>query len=219
LSNSSHAARKGRETLGADAGICTWSVPGPHRNFDSHSEPRLYTRTAEAIQRTLPRGCLSGLARKTDGTFRHRPKEKDSNCRRVHAMDAPEEDQEVKLQRASQDLLADLQQSLDPFLWKTTASGKRKIRRMVRVRETDRLVALVCLPISFALVGVDSSILVRAIPRESTTTRSPSSKPRSASRRCLPRLPYIEAFKQTTNIRPAANDQLKVNMQAYVYVL
>jgi hypothetical protein len=58
-------------------------------------------------------------------------------------MDAPEDDQDVKLQRASHELLADLQASLDPFLWKSTRSGKRKIRRRVRVRETDRLVALV----------------------------------------------------------------------------
>ncbi|KAG0649301.1 Tubulin-folding cofactor D [Hyphodiscus hymeniophilus] len=57
-------------------------------------------------------------------------------------MDAPEDDQDVKLQRASHELLADLGASLNPFLWKRTQSGRRKIRRRVRVREADRLVAL-----------------------------------------------------------------------------
>ena len=61
-------------------------------------------------------------------------------------MDAPEDDQDVKLQRASHELLADLQTSLDPFLWKLTPLGKKRIRRRVRVRETDRLVALVFFP-------------------------------------------------------------------------
>jgi hypothetical protein len=61
-------------------------------------------------------------------------------------MDAPEDDQDVKLQRASHELLADLQTSLDLFLWKITPLGKRRIRRRVRVRETDRLVALVLSP-------------------------------------------------------------------------
>ncbi|RFU24945.1 hypothetical protein B7463_g11392, partial [Scytalidium lignicola] len=57
-------------------------------------------------------------------------------------MDAAEEEQDVKLQRASADLIADFQNSLQPFLWKTTADGKLHIRRRVRSRETDRLVAL-----------------------------------------------------------------------------
>jgi hypothetical protein len=59
-------------------------------------------------------------------------------------MDVVEEDQDVQLQRASSDLLADFESSLQPFLWKTLENGKLKIRRKVRARETDRLVALVC---------------------------------------------------------------------------
>ena len=58
-------------------------------------------------------------------------------------MDAPEVEQDLKLQRTSPDLLADLQHSLEPFLWKSTRSGKKRIRRRVRTRETDRLVNLV----------------------------------------------------------------------------
>lgn len=57
-------------------------------------------------------------------------------------MDAAEDDQDVKLQRASADLLADFQNSLNPFLWKTTKSGKTRIRDRVRVRDTARLVNL-----------------------------------------------------------------------------
>lgn len=58
-------------------------------------------------------------------------------------MDAAEEEQDIKLQRASAELIADFHRSLQPFLWKTTADGKLHIRRRVRSRETDRLVALV----------------------------------------------------------------------------
>lgn len=58
-------------------------------------------------------------------------------------MDVPEDDQDVQVQRASADLLADFQAALKPFLWKTTAAGNQRIRQRVRVRETDRLVALV----------------------------------------------------------------------------
>jgi hypothetical protein len=71
---------------------------------------------------------------------------KKSGLANNNSMDAPEDDQDVKLQRASDELLADLQHSLDPFLWKATPSGKRKIRRRVRVRETDRLISLVLFP-------------------------------------------------------------------------
>lgn len=58
-------------------------------------------------------------------------------------MDAAEDDQDVKLQRASADLLADFQSSLKPFLWKTTKSGKSRVRDRVRVRDTARLANLV----------------------------------------------------------------------------
>jgi hypothetical protein len=51
-------------------------------------------------------------------------------------MDIPE-DQDIQLQRASSELLVDLQTSLKPFLWRDG-----KIRRRVRAKETDRLVAL-----------------------------------------------------------------------------
>ncbi|TVY40914.1 Tubulin-specific chaperone D [Lachnellula subtilissima] len=60
----------------------------------------------------------------------------------AQGMDAPEDDRDIKLQRASADLLADLESSLKPFLWKSTSSGKAKVRRRVRVRATDRLVIL-----------------------------------------------------------------------------
>jgi hypothetical protein len=58
-------------------------------------------------------------------------------------MDAAEEEQEIRLQRVSADLLADFEQSLKPFLWRTLANGEPRIRRRVQDRETDRLVTLV----------------------------------------------------------------------------
>ncbi|KAE9364067.1 hypothetical protein N431DRAFT_390307 [Stipitochalara longipes BDJ] len=57
-------------------------------------------------------------------------------------MDAPEDEQDVKLQRKATDFITDLSKSLHPFLWKTTKSGRTAIRRRVRVRDTDRLVNL-----------------------------------------------------------------------------
>lgn len=58
-------------------------------------------------------------------------------------MDAADDDQDVKLQRASADLLEDFKSSIGPILWKTTKSGKRQIRSHVRSRDTSRLVNLV----------------------------------------------------------------------------
>jgi hypothetical protein len=58
-------------------------------------------------------------------------------------MDAPEDEQDVKLQRKAADLIADLSKSLGPFLWKATKSGRSATRRRVRIRDTDRLVNLV----------------------------------------------------------------------------
>lgn len=58
-------------------------------------------------------------------------------------MDAPEDEQDVKLQRKAADFIEDLSKSLYPFLWKKTKSGRAVTRRRVRVRDTDRLVNLV----------------------------------------------------------------------------
>jgi len=58
-------------------------------------------------------------------------------------MDVAEDDRDLQVQRASPDLLADIQSSLPPFLWRSLPSAQRKIRRRVRVKETDRIVALV----------------------------------------------------------------------------
>ncbi len=57
--------------------------------------------------------------------------------------DANDLEQDVVLQRASADLIADLETSLKPFLWKTSKSGELKIRRRVRWRDLGRLEALV----------------------------------------------------------------------------
>ena len=69
--------------------------------------------------------------------------------------DAPEDEQDVQLERSADKLLADLHSSLRPFLWKTSTSGKARVRRQVRVREADRIVSLVLSPDpSMLLVGV-----------------------------------------------------------------
>jgi tubulin-specific chaperone D len=58
-------------------------------------------------------------------------------------METAGEEQEIRLQRASADLLADLERSLRPFLWRTPANGESRIRRKVRFREIRRLLTLV----------------------------------------------------------------------------
>lgn len=58
-------------------------------------------------------------------------------------MDAPDEEQDVKLQRYSPELLADFESSLQPFLWRKLPDGGLKIRKKVRTRDTDRLIGLV----------------------------------------------------------------------------
>ena len=93
-------------------------------------------------------------------------------------MDAAEDDRDLQVQRASPELLADLQASLPPFLWRTRSlpSGQNnKIRRMVRVKETDRIVALVSPLAHFQGRARRSSELTRlliagTLSRAATTT-------------------------------------------------
>ncbi|KAG9241211.1 tubulin folding cofactor D C terminal-domain-containing protein [Calycina marina] len=61
-------------------------------------------------------------------------------------MDVPE-DADLQVQRASPDLIVDLHISLEPFLWRTDTAAPagvrtRRVRRRVRAREADRIVAL-----------------------------------------------------------------------------
>ncbi|KAK6591685.1 beta-tubulin cofactor d [Botrytis cinerea] len=55
-------------------------------------------------------------------------------------MDAADDDKDVRLQRESGELLEDFEKSLHPFLYNVTNKGQ--LRRRVRIRETDRLTAL-----------------------------------------------------------------------------
>jgi hypothetical protein len=95
-------------------------------------------------------------------------------------MDAAEVEQDVQLQRTSPELLADFQQSLKPFLWKTTKSGKTQIRRRVRTREADRLVYLVhhsLLPSPAMLTSPASLSRSKNYPNSSILTSTTSSPP------------------------------------------
>lgn len=56
-------------------------------------------------------------------------------------MDAPDEEQDVKLQQMSHDLIADFGQSLNPYLRKQDSHGGTILRSRVRVRETTRLIS------------------------------------------------------------------------------
>ena len=68
-------------------------------------------------------------------------------------MDAPEEDLDIKLQKISADLIADLDKSLGPFLrtpkqQQQQHDGKKPVRSRVRTRETERLISTVHRPLS-----------------------------------------------------------------------
>jgi hypothetical protein len=58
-------------------------------------------------------------------------------------MDVQEQEGDVQLQKASSELLADFESSLKPFIWRTLANGKIRIRPRVRASETARLLRLV----------------------------------------------------------------------------
>jgi hypothetical protein len=58
-------------------------------------------------------------------------------------MDAPEEDVDIKLQKASAELIADFDRSLGPFLRKPDGAGGTLVRWRVRSRETERLISSV----------------------------------------------------------------------------
>ncbi len=76
-------------------------------------------------------------------------------------MDAPE-DGDIKLQRASADLLTEFETRLPVFLRKPTPPAVDKqslpatspVRRTVRRGDTDRLIQLVCKPASLASKAV-----------------------------------------------------------------
>jgi hypothetical protein len=60
-------------------------------------------------------------------------------------MDAPQVERDIKLQRVSSDLLAELVDSLPGFLWRRDSSNGdlRHVRRSVKQRETARLITIV----------------------------------------------------------------------------
>jgi hypothetical protein len=58
-------------------------------------------------------------------------------------MDANEQEGDIKLQKESADLLAELNRSLPTFLWKIDDAGGRRLRSRVRVWESFRLDASV----------------------------------------------------------------------------
>ncbi len=111
-------------------------------------------------------------------------------------MDAPEEDLDIKLQKISGDLIADLDKSLGPFLrtpkqqqqQQQQHDVKKPVRSRVRTRETERLISTVHLPPfpSTSTGRVDStpkhssSTPSRNFPNSSTPT-CPSGSPLSAT--------------------------------------
>ncbi|KAL0471618.1 tubulin folding cofactor D C terminal domain-containing protein [Neurospora intermedia] len=56
-------------------------------------------------------------------------------------MDAPEDDLDIKLQKISNDLIADFDTSLIPFLRKQNGSGGTVVRSRVRSRELERIIS------------------------------------------------------------------------------
>ena len=58
-------------------------------------------------------------------------------------MDAPEDDLDIKLQKASADLISDFDKSLPPFLRRPDGAGGTVVRSRVRTHETQRLVSTV----------------------------------------------------------------------------
>ncbi|KAK3491844.1 tubulin folding cofactor D C terminal-domain-containing protein [Neurospora crassa] len=56
-------------------------------------------------------------------------------------MDAPEDDLDIKLQKISNDLIADFDTSLVPFLRKPNGSGGTVVRSRVRSRELERIIS------------------------------------------------------------------------------
>ena len=68
-------------------------------------------------------------------------------------MDASEVDDDIRIQRNSEDLLNDFQKSLAPFLYNDTLNNTR-VRRRVRISELERLVSLVLPPHHYATVSI-----------------------------------------------------------------
>jgi hypothetical protein len=126
-------------------------------------------------------------------------------------MDLGELEQDVKLYRTSPELLGDFKKSLEPFLWKISKSGKRLIRSRVRIRDTDRLVALVrkpplpLCPLSLKNSVVDSGIAGTS-SRQPPTPRSPSQRLHTEAARRVHCLPPIQACQNRSGAPPEAAD-------------
>ena len=106
-------------------------------------------------------------------------------------MDAPEEDLDIKLQKISGDLIADLDKSLRPFLrtpkqqQQQQHDGKKTVRSRVRTRETERLISTVHLPPSLPL---SPSTTIGKI--DSNKTKSFSTPSKNSPNSSTPTYPY-----------------------------
>jgi hypothetical protein len=137
-------------------------------------------------------------------------------------MDAVEEEQDVQLQRASADLLTDFEHSLKPFLYRHSADGTARIRRKVRAREADRLVALVRplntpIPPFQVLTPFPTA---RAFPRTPTVARSSSGTTSAYTRGCAPRI-FKDAFpvEEASHGQSPLNPTLPSDLQVIIHIL
>lgn len=60
-------------------------------------------------------------------------------------MDGADDDEDLKLIKASAGLLADFETALPKVLWKSSTSQPKRAHRFVKRRDLNRLVQLVCL--------------------------------------------------------------------------
>lgn len=105
-------------------------------------------------------------------------------------MENNEEDNDVKLARASAGLLADLEASLPKLLWKTsrTSSAERRFHSCVRRRDLDYVLNLVC-PISGIVLSQSSRVAIdRTISGRATSSGRQTQNCLATHRRCLPRV-------------------------------
>lgn len=129
-------------------------------------------------------------------------------------MDAAEQEKDVLLQGSAPDLLDNLQKSLKSFLW--NPSGK--IRKRVKVKETDRLVNLVDYILSLQACCLLTNI-ARTISRAPSAPRSPPQPTAPCHSRCASCLSSVISREPSHRSHQAANPALERNLQTSIYLL
>ena len=109
----------------------------------------------------------------------------------VNTMDVKDDDKDVRLYRASGDLIPEIRTKLPQLVWsKSNGHSEKVVRRWVLDAKVDELIYLVSDPPSLRVTWADRSFAAQPIPRVASATRSSSFCTNTAVGGLIPGLRY-----------------------------